>query len=48
MHICSKYRNYEKMKVISSFRILKNKYHNVIYLVLFGKRKLQTFEISCE
>ena len=46
--IWNKYANYEKMKVTSSFGILKTKYHNGSYLLLFGKGKfLQSFEISC-
>ena len=33
------------MKVISSSGIFKTIYHNDKYLLLFRKRKLQTFEI---
>ena len=35
-----------KMKATRSSRILKTIYHNGSYLFLFGKRKLQSFEIS--
>ena len=35
-----------KIKAISSSGILKTIYHNGSYLLLFGKRKLQSFEIS--
>ena len=35
------------MKVTSSFGIFKVIYHNGSCLLLFGKRKLQSFEISC-
>ena len=35
-----------KMKTTSSSGILKTMYHNGSYLLLFGKRKLQSFEIS--
>ena len=34
------------MKPTSSPGILKTIYHNGSYLLLFGKRKLQSFEIS--
>ena len=30
------------------FRIYKTRYHNGSYLLLLGKRKLQSFEISQE
>ena len=36
------------MKVISSSGIFKIIYHNGNYLLLFGMRKFQTFEISDE
>ena len=35
-----------KMKTTSSSGILKTIYHNSGYLLLFGKIKLQSFEIS--
>ena len=35
-----------KMKTTSSFGILKIVYCNGSYLLLFGKKKLQSFEIS--
>ena len=35
-----------KMKTTSSSGILKTMYHNGSYLLLSGKRKLQSFEIS--
>ena len=34
------------METISSSGILKTVYHNGSYLLLFRKRKLQSFEIS--
>ena len=34
------------MKTTSSSGILKTVYHNGRYLLLFGKKKLQSFEIS--
>ena len=36
------------MKIPSSSVIYKAIYHNGSYLLLFGKRKWQTFEISYE
>ena len=33
------------MKIIGSSRISKTIYHNGAHLLLFGKRKLQRFEI---
>ena len=36
------------VKVTGCFAIFKTIYHNGIYLLLFGNRKLQSFEISCE
>ena len=36
------------MKITSSSGIVKNIYPNARYSLLFGKRKLQGFEISCE
>ena len=33
---------------ISSSGIIKTAYHNDSFLFLFGKRKLQSLEISCE
>ena len=36
------------MKITSSCGICKAKYYNCSYLLLFGKRKGQSFEISCE
>ena len=44
----NKYVNYEKIKVTSSFGIFKVICHNGSYLLLLGKRKLQSFEISCK
>ena len=35
----------QKIKTTSSSRILKTIYHNGSYLLLFGKRKVQSFEI---
>ena len=35
-----------KMKPTSSSRILNTMYHNSSYLLLFGKKKLQSFQIS--
>ena len=37
-----------KITVTSSSELFKTKNHNGSYLFLFGKRKLQFFEISCE
>ena len=37
-----------KMKTTSSSGILKTLYHNGNYLLLFGKRELQSFEVSEE
>ena len=36
------------MKLTGSSTIFKTIYHNGSYLMLFGKRKLQSFEISRE
>ena len=36
------------MKVASSLRICKIMQNNGNYLLLFGKKKLKSFEISCE
>ena len=36
----------EKMKVTNSCGIIKTVCHNSNYLLLFGMRKLQSFEIS--
>ena len=36
------------MKVTSSCGIFKTTYHNDSYLLLFGKRKLEGFNISWE
>ena len=36
------------MKVTSSSGISKTVHHIVCHLLLFGVRKLQSFEISCE
>ena len=36
------------MKVNSSFGIFETIYSNGSYSLLFGKRKLQSFEVSCE
>ena len=35
------------MKVIDGYGIFKSIHRNCSYLLLFEKRKLQTFEISC-
>ena len=35
-----------KMKITSGSVILKSTYHNGSYLLLYGKWKLQSFEIS--
>lgn len=32
----------------SSYRLYKTRYHNCIYLLLLGKKKLQSYEISHE
>ena len=37
-----------KMETTTSSGILKTIYHNSSYLLLFGKRKLQSFEILLE
>ena len=44
MHI-EQYRNYEKMKLTIGFKTYKIVYHDVGCLLLFEKRKLQSFEI---
>ena len=36
------------MKVTSSGKFFKTAFHNDSYLLSFGKRKLQSFDISCE
>ena len=41
-HVCKLW----KLKTSSSSEILKTVYHNVSCLLLFGKRKLERFEIS--
>ena len=43
-----RYTSYEKIKLTSSSTIFKTVYHNVSYLMLFGKRKSQNFEILGE
>ena len=45
MHMERVYKQW-KMKTASSSGILKIIYHNGSYVLLFGKRKLQRFEIS--
>ena len=46
--ILDKYTNYKGMKIINSSGIFNNKTicHNSSYFLLFGKRELQSFEIS--
>ena len=39
---------YTNLEVTSSSGICKTIYHNGSCLMLFGKRKLQSFEILCE
>ena len=40
--------NYEKVKISSTSGMHKTIYHNGSHLLLFGKKKLQRLEISCE
>lgn len=40
------FRNYEKMKVTCTSGKFKTRFANGSYLLLFGKRELQSFEIS--
>lgn len=40
--------NVQKLKINSSSGIQKTIYHNASYLLLFRKRQLLNFEISCE
>ena len=44
----NKYKKYEKIKITGNSEIYKTIYHNSSYLLLLGKKKLQSFEISCE
>ena len=45
-YIWYKYKNYEKWKQLVVLEwILKTTYHNGGYLLLFGKKKPQSFEI---
>ena len=44
----TKYLNYKKLKTTCSSQALEAIYHNGGYLLLLGKRKLLSFEISCD
>ena len=44
----NKYITYEKLKMTTSSGMYKTVYHNGSYLLLFGDRKLLSFEISCD
>ena len=43
-----KVRKLRKMKTSNSYGILRTPNHDGSFLLLFGKRKLQSFEISLE
>ena len=45
--IQSKYTDYEKLKINNSSRISKTIYHNGSYLMLFGKKILQSLSVWC-
>ena len=50
MHLTQAWKewNDENKKILSSFGIHKAAYYNVIYLLLFGKKKWQSFETLYE
>lgn len=43
-----KVRKLRKMKTSNSYGILRTPNHDGSFLLLFGKRKLQSFEMPCE
>ena len=47
MHAKCVYK-WEKIKISTSSGMHDTIYHNITYLLLFGKRKLQSLEISWE
>ena len=44
----NKYITNEKLKITGSSGVYKTVYYNGSYLLLFGDRKLLSFEISCD
>ena len=48
MHMEQVYKQWKNEKKRGSFEIYKAGYHDGSYLLLLGKRKLQSFQISYE